>query len=955
MRCTTIVLLFVAAAFGQPAQSWLARYTSQNRNDEAWLAAAAPDGGVFVAGWSYGEQAEMLLVRYDSGGTGLWSQRYGGPGSDYVKGLAADDSGRAVVAGQRAEGSNNYDYYVRRHRADGSEDWTRTYDGGTGRHDAVGGVALDAQGNVYVTGQSQSVRQNHDYDCVTIKYSPGGTALWTSRFNRRDSLDDTGAGIAVDATGHAWVCGVSGSELLVLRLRPNGDTAWARTYLSGTQSQGIAVRLDRSGGAVILGTAAPSNNQNFAVLRYDSLGNRTWAQTWDGPGRGHDTPAGLALDGQDNAYACGGAYRTAADFAYATLKYSAAGAFQWASLYNSPDTTGSDAAQSVVADSAGNCYVTGMSWSPTGNHWDIVTVGYNPAGVEQWVDRFDGAGASEDKGRAVVLGRDGSVLVAGHARNAQQDADCVTLRLSPGGTRRWARVHAGAGGPGSSYDCGRFIGRDAAGNLYVTGRVQHGSAGLLKHDRDGRLEWERAVEWGRLSDEPKGLHVTAAGDVYLLSKIAGPGLPNAFFYSLRKYHSNGDTAWIRGYFGPESLGCVPVAMCVDGQENCYITGSSYTTSGGTSWHSVKYRADGSREWAVTTPRPDTLHPLNPPTCIGCDSSGAVFIGGSLDTLSSFFEDMLLVKFNPDGSEAWWRRYDGPGRQFDEARVLAVDAQGNCVVAGYSWGGASGYDIVIARYAAGGDTLWTRREAGPGGLDNGDEPTALRLDAAGDIYVTGRSWADSSMDYLTVKYSAGGERRWTARYDAPGEGTDIPRAIAFDRDGNVYVTGQAWNPGTLWDMVTVSYTPQGVQRWVMSLHAGNYYDEAWDLAVADVDHLYVTGGSAFPGADYDIVTVGYGVPGSLTAGRSPAPAAVTARPNPARSVVVFSFAPGPDRRRFAVNDAAGRIVRRFAPEPGASRLEWDCTDESGAPVAAGVYWLRPTDEPAARVSPIVVVR
>jgi len=416
MRYCVLQLLLAVVAFGQPAQSWLARYTSQNRTVEGWRAAAAPDGGVFVAGWSDGEQADMLLVRYDSAGTELWSRRFGGAWADYVRGLAADDSGRAVVAGFVLTGSSGpSDCYVRRFRAEGSEDWTRTFDGGAGDYGQA--AALDRDGNVYVAGYSQSGRRNRDADCLTIKYSPTGTLLWPSRFDRRDSLDDTGEDIAVDASGHAWLCGVSGTELLVLRLRPNGDTAWVRTYLSGMQSQGIAIRLDRSGGAVVLGTAGPAGNQNFAVLRYDSLGNRTWAQTWDGPGHGYDMPSGLALDGQDNVYPCGGAYRTVADFACATVKYSASGVFQWAALYNSPDTTGSDMAQSVAVDPAGNCCITGMSWSPTGSHWDIITVGYNPAGVEQWVDRFDGAGGSEDQGRSVVLGRGGSVFVAGHTRN----------------------------------------------------------------------------------------------------------------------------------------------------------------------------------------------------------------------------------------------------------------------------------------------------------------------------------------------------------------------------------------------------------------------------------------------------------------------------------------------------------------------------------------------------------
>lgn len=951
MRLLLLLLSLPALLAAQLNPSWLARYSSLNRNDEAWHVAAGPDGGVFIAGWSYGGQADFLLARYDSAGSRLWAQRYGGPNHDYVYGLAVDDSGRAVVAGARFTGPNNYDYYLRRHRADGSEDWSRLYSGPAGRHDIPAGVALDQAGNVYVTGMSQSGRGNRDYDCVTVKYSPTGTLLWTHTFNRRDSVDDAGAAVAVAADGHIWVCGTSGNELLVLRLRPNGDTAWARSWLSGSRSQGVALRLDRTGGAVLLGTAQPGGNQDFALLRYDSLGNRTWAQTWDGPGRGFDTPGGLALDGQDNVYLCGGACRTTTDVAYATLKYSPAGVRQWVAWHNSPDTTGADFALAIAADAAGNSYVTGRSWSPAGNYWDIVTVKYDPDGTEQWVDRYDGAGAHHDEGRAATLGRDGNVYIAGFARNEEQDSDAVIIRLAPGGTRRWVREYAGPGGTAESYDCGRYIGRDAAGNIYVTGRYNHGTIGTVKYSMHGVAQWLRVLGWGRNADEPKGMHVTAAGDLYVLAKQ----YKRAWCWSLVKYNSAGAVLWARDYAGPDSAGAEPVALAPDRQGNICVTGSSFSTAAGTRLHTARYRSDGTLDWLTTTERPDSLRPLNPPTCIGCDDAGAVYIAGSIDTMASFYEDMLVIKYGANGSEQWRRRYDGPGRRFDEARVLAVDRQGNCVVSGYSWHQSTGYDIVTVKYAPGGDTLWTRRYAGPGGLDNEDEPTAILTDDAGNVYLAGRSWADSSMDYVTIKYSAGGAEQWVARYNAPGNHTDIPRALALDEAGNVYVTGQAWNPGTLWDMVTVSYTPAGAQRWVAELDADRYYDEAYGLVVAGVNHFYITGGSAYTGTGYDLVTVGYGVPTAVAEGDPPATRPVRARPNPATETVRFQLRPENRERRLTISDALGRQVRAVLLAPGADGLDWDCRDERGRAVPAGVYWLRSADAPADPGHRVVVAR
>src|SRR5262245_34222057 len=74
--------------------------------------------------------------------------------------------------------------------------------------------------------------------------------------------------------------------------------------------------------------------------------------------------------------------------------------------------------------------------------------------------------------------------------------------------------------------------------------------------------------------------------------------------------------------------------------------------------------------------------------------------------------------------------------------------------------------------------WVKRVNGTG---NGmDAITSMVLDDAGNVYVTGYSASPSNdLDYLTIKYNSGGDKQWSARYNGPGNGSDIPNSIFVD--------------------------------------------------------------------------------------------------------------------------------------------------------------------------------
>ena len=155
---------------------------------------------------------------------------------------------------------------------------------------------------------------------------------------------------------------------------------------------------------------------------------------------------------------------------------------------------------------------------------------------------------------------------------------------------------------------------------------------------------------------------------------------------------------------------------------------------------------------------------------------------------------------------WAKRYNGPGNGSDYAVSLAVDAEGNVYVTGGSAGVGSGDDYATIKYSPTGVRLWVKRYNGPG---NGtDIATALAVDAEGNVYVTGCSYADGTdYDYATIKYSATGVRIWAKRYNGPGNSYDYAKALAVDAEGNVYVTGRSTGDGSSGDYFTIKYSQE----------------------------------------------------------------------------------------------------------------------------------------------------
>ena len=146
----------------------------------------------------------------------------------------------------------------------------------------------------------------------------------------------------------------------------------------------------------------------------------------------------------------------------------------------------------------------------------------------------------------------------------------------------------------------------------------------------------------------------------------------------------------------------------------------------------------------------------------------------------------------------------------------------------------------------------------GGIADDDSGQALAFDEEGNVYVTGYSWGkNSSSDYATIKYSATGKELWVARYNGPVDGEDWALDIALGNSGNIYVTGWSLGEGGKPDYATVKYDTSGEQLWASRYNGVvNGYDEPSALAVDYLENIYVTGWSQGNRTDEDFATIKY---------------------------------------------------------------------------------------------------
>ena len=93
----------------------------------------------------------------------------------------------------------------------------------------------------------------------------------------------------------------------------------------------------------------------------------------------------------------------------------------WTNRYSSGPVNFDDRACGVAVGTNGQVFVTGQAWG--NSSYDYVTVAYSSSGAPVWTNRYNGPANSNDVATAIVIDRDGSVLITGRCVGEGGDDD----------------------------------------------------------------------------------------------------------------------------------------------------------------------------------------------------------------------------------------------------------------------------------------------------------------------------------------------------------------------------------------------------------------------------------------------------------------------------------------------------------------------------------------------------
>jgi uncharacterized delta-60 repeat protein len=421
------------------APLWTNRYieSSSHGADLANSVALDNNGDVVVTGSSYGSSENTYAtIKYSGAGVPIWTNR--GPSGEAIAAVV-DGSGNVVVTGNTYDGSS-YEWATIKYSGAGVPLWTNR-SRGLGYSDEKVALAVDGSGNVVVTGSSLGTNGYPDY--ATIKYSSAGVTLWTNRYRGAAYTGGSANAVAVDASGNVFVTGSSAKsgwnpyDYVTIKYSSAGVTLWTNRYNGlanydwpeAGDDYPTAVMVDSSGNVVVTGNSHNGNDYDYATVKYSGAGVPLWTNRYSGSGNYDDLATALAVDSSGNVFVTGKSattnlYPYYPDFA--TIKYSSAGVPLWTNRYNVPGGVEASAT-ALCADRSGNVVVLGNLEFTNGSP-DCATIKYSSSGVPLWTNRYHGGYAT-----GLAVDSSGNVVVTGYSIGSDGSYDYLTIKYSPAG------------------------------------------------------------------------------------------------------------------------------------------------------------------------------------------------------------------------------------------------------------------------------------------------------------------------------------------------------------------------------------------------------------------------------------------------------------------------------------------------------------------------------------------
>jgi uncharacterized delta-60 repeat protein len=826
-----------------------------------------PTGNLYIGATKYnGTNPDFLVLKYAPDGRLLWQAVYDYPGGegDYLSAIAVDATGNVLVTGSSLQAGFPYnsDFATVKYDAAGHELWAQRYESGTGS-DFATKLALDSAGNVFVIGNSERYTDGISGAAwVTLKYAPDGTEQWVVEYRGPGRHYDVPRDLVVDTAGNVLVTGSSDGatwdgQMATIKYDTLGRELWVARYepITGGAS---ALALDGNGNVLVAGYSNDSYGHDVVTIKYDSVGAQLWVARHHDPALLDTFARAIATDASDNVLVTG---NSGGDIA--TFKYDANGHQLWAARFDGPRHDTLDAPRGLALDTAGNVYVNGIASGAQDGTFDLLTIKYDVVGNQAWVAHRLGVTSDPSRpslvvptpGNATVVGAFGTVL--------------STLSYCSSNAPGLPQI---VSQPQSQY---AVLGSNVAFAVTATGQ------GL-------RYQWFF-----------EGTPLPGAVGPSL--GLTGVTTANQGAYRVEVYNALG------AIVSPEAALTVnfPPSIAIPPADSCVLSGAA-----------ARFGVLASGDAPLTYQWMFAGQPL-----IG--ATNALLILSNVQPAQAGIYTVQVanpfgrltasarLQLTPQVQQAWASSFanvaDSGASLNDEPACSALDADGNLYVAGSSLesGVINAFaDVFVVKFDTNGVQQWVAHHLEASHAARW--PTALALNAAREVYVTVEDSTVAAPALL--KFSAAGQLLWTLSFEGIADAVALAlddnsnayvatksfslhkvspngarlwtaahpnasaRALTLDVAGNIYVAGAAFAPAP-WpglgnDYLTVKFNPAGQEQWSRTLRSPEGGDnQAASIAVDTAGNPVVTGQYVIPsdsgeGPRLSIGTLKYDANGNL---------------------------------------------------------------------------------------------